>query len=101
MPVPKTYRVTSNAENDLKQIGRYTERVWGKAQRNKYLKALERCFSWLAGNPMAGKHRADVEAGYYSFPQGQHVIFYVLHDQGIDIIGVPHKEMDVLSYFDE
>ncbi len=93
------YRITPRAQDDLKKIGRYTEHQWGKQQRNTYLKALEKRFNWLAENPKLGKHRPDIADGYYSFPQGGHVVFYLIREKGIDIIGVPHKEMDIISYF--
>ena len=38
--------------------------------------------------------------GYYCFPEGQHLIFYPIHKHRIDVIGVPHKAMDILDYFD-
>jgi toxin ParE1/3/4 len=87
------FRVTPRAQDDLKNIGRYTERQWGKRQRNTYLKALEKRFGWLAENPQLGKRSTDVAEGYYSFPQGEHVVFYLVGDEGIDIIGIPHKEI--------
>tara|TARA_R110002110_G_scaffold406752_1_gene627079 strand:+ start:2272 stop:2571 length:300 start_codon:yes stop_codon:yes gene_type:complete len=93
------FRVTPRAQDDLKNIGRDTERQWGKRQRNTYLKALEKRFSWLAENPQLGKQRTDVAEGYYSFPQGEHVVFYLIGDEGIAIIGIPHKEMDIITYF--
>ncbi|PCI44262.1 MAG: plasmid stabilization protein [Moraxellaceae bacterium] len=100
-PSDKNYRVTRRARDDLKQIGRYTQQTWGKAQRTTYLKAIEKRFQWLAGNPLLGQHRADIGEGYYSFPQGQHVVFYLIGDGLIEIIGVLHKEMDIIHYFQE
>lgn len=94
-----TIRVTPRARDDLKKIGHYTEQLWGKSQRNTYLKNLEKRFEWLAENPRQGMQRPDILEGYYSFPQGQHVIFYLISQDGIDIIGVPHKHMDTLTYF--
>jgi plasmid stabilization system protein ParE len=41
------FRITPRAQDDLKNIGRYTERQWGKRQRNTYLKALEKRFGWV------------------------------------------------------
>jgi len=93
------YRVTPKARDDLKNIGRYTEQHWGKAQRDRYLKNLEKRFSWLAESPRLGKYRTEISDGYYSFPQGKHVVFYLISNEGIDIIGVPHKDMDIISYF--
>jgi toxin ParE1/3/4 len=72
---------------------------WGKAQRNTYLKNLETRFAWLASTPLLGKHRTDIHEGFYSFPQGEHLVFYMMQSDGIAIIGIPHKEMDILSYF--
>ena len=94
-------RVTPRAQDDLKNIGRYTERTWGKSQRNHYLKSIEVRFQWLAKNPLLGKHRTDICEGYYSFPEGQHVVFYLVGSNAIDIIGIPHKDMDIISYFQE
>ena len=94
-------RITPRARDDLKNIGRYTERAWGKAQRNRYLKSLDARFNWLAENPLLGKHRTDICEGYHSFPEGQHVVFYMFSSSTIDIIGIPHKEMDTISYFQE
>jgi len=94
-------RVTPRAQDDLKNIGRYTERTWGKTQRNLYLKSLETRFKWLADNPLLGRHRTDICEGYYSFPEGQHVVFYLIGSETLDIIGEPHKDMDTISYFSE
>ena len=93
------YRITARAKADLVTIGAYTEARWGKEQRNRYLKSLEKRFAWLAENPGAGKQRDEIVEGYYSFPHGQHVVFYMVSGNVINVIGIPHQEMDVLVYF--
>ena len=93
------FRITPRAMDDLKNIGRYTLKIWGKKQRDIYLRNLDKRFAWLAENPRLGKHRLDVREGYYCFPQGAHLVFYIVHDRGIDIIGIPHQDMDILNYF--
>ncbi|MFV8836422.1 type II toxin-antitoxin system RelE/ParE family toxin [Aquisalimonas sp. APHAB1-3] len=93
-----TYRITRRAEADLYDIARYTEAEWGRDQRTRYLKALETRFGWLAGNPALGQAREDVAAGYYCYPHGRHLIFYMCTAQGIDIIGIPHQRMDPGSF---
>ncbi len=93
------FRITPKAQDDLKNIGRYTLKQWGKNQRNTYLKNIENRVTWLAENPTLGKHRIDISENYYSFPEGQHTVFYLINQEYIDIIGVPHKEMDIISYF--
>ena len=94
-----TCRVTLRARQDLKNIGRYTLKTWGKEQRDSYLHAMERRFAWLAERPGMGKHRSEVQEGYYSYRQGSQVIFYLIREDGIDIIGIPHQRMDVMHYF--
>ena len=94
-----SFKITPRARDDLKKIARYTEIQWGKAQRTKYLRALEKSFHRLALSPRLGKLREDVAEGYFSFPQGRHVIFYIIQEKHISIIGSPHKDMDTDSYF--
>ena len=94
-----TYRITPRALEDLKGIGRYTLQIWGREQRDRYLRALDRRFAWLAENPRMGRQRDDIKPGYYSYPHKSHVVFYLIHDGGIDIIGVPHGRIDILNYF--
>jgi toxin ParE1/3/4 len=94
------YRVTPRAHDDLKNIGRYTKKRWGKSQRDSYLRNLEARFNWLTKNPRLGKHRTDITENFYSFPEGQHIVFYLISEKHIDIIGIPHKDMDIIGYFE-
>lgn len=95
----QSFRITPRAAQDMRNIARYTLQTWGRKQRDTYLRALDRRFSWLAENPKLGKPRPEIKKGYYSYPQGSHVIFYLVRESGIDIIGVPHQRMDVINYF--
>lgn len=95
----KKYRVTPRARDDLKSIALYTQHQWGKSQRDKYLRLLGQRFEWLAENPLSGKNRKDICAGYYSFPQGEHLVFYRLGAGIVEVIGVLHQDMDVEYYF--
>ena len=96
-----SFRVTPRAASDLREIARYTLRTWGREQRDAYLRDLDKRFSWLAANPMLGKPRGDIKEGYRSYAQGSHVIYYLVRETCIDIIGVLHHRMDELGYFDE
>jgi len=93
------FHITPRARDDLKNIGRYTERPWDKRQRNIYLKTLEKRLHGLAKHPPLGKHRSDISEGNFSYPQSQHVTFYLISQGCIEIIGFPHKEMDIIVYF--
>ena len=92
-------RVTPRALADLDAIAWWSLRQWGEERTTVYLRALSDRFDWLAANRMMGRDRAEVGAGYRSFPQGRHVVFYIAIPEGIAIIGVPHQAMDLDSYF--
>lgn len=94
----KSFRLTRRALDDLRAIGRYTLEQWGREQRNLYLEAIDNRFSWLADNPELGRKRYEIASGYRCFAQGQHLIFYIVREDGIDIIGIPHQSMDIRSY---
>ena len=94
------YRVRQSAEADLEKIWLHTFQEWGDEQADIYTRSLLARFAWLAENPRAGKPRGDVKPGYYSFPEGMHVVFYTISEEGLDIIGIPHQSMDVISYLD-
>jgi toxin ParE1/3/4 len=94
-----TYVIRQQVEQDLEEIWLYSMQQWGVKQADSYVGSLLFRFSWLAENPYAGKHREDIKMGYYCFPEGRHLVFYKLTDTGIDIIGIPHQRMDIVSYF--
>lgn len=94
-----SFKITPRAQEDLKEIGRYTISQWGKKQRDSYLRKLDKRFFWLANNPYLGKQRPDIKQGYYCYLQESHLIFYLMNETGIEIIGIPHKAMDIINYF--
>ncbi len=73
--------------------------VWGKPKRDAYVADLEARLLGLAEQPEPGRRRADIDPAYRSFPYGAHVIFYIVRDHAIDIIGVPHKARDLNAFF--
>ena len=93
-----SYTIRKLAENDLEQIWLYTFHEWGIEQADKYIRTLLSRFLWLSKNPQLGKQRNDIKPGYYSFPEGRHLIFYTITKSGIDIIGVPHQGMDIIGH---
>jgi toxin ParE1/3/4 len=93
------FRLTPKAQTDLQNIARYTLHQWGRNQRNKYIQALKLRIEWLTKNPRAGKNRTEIFEDVYSFPEGEHLIFYRIFPDHIDIVGVPHVQMDVPAHF--
>lgn len=93
------FNLVLQSKSDLQSIWSYSYETWGEAQADKYITALYNRFEWLADNPHLGKHRLDIKENYYCYLQGSHLIFYMQNENQIDIIGVPHKAMDIVNYF--
>jgi len=94
------YSLRQKAVADLESIWLYSYQEWGVEQADQYLRSLLSRFSWLSENPRLGKQRTDIKPDYYCFPEGMHLIFYKITGNGIDIIGIPHQNMDAERYFD-
>ncbi|MBS8242157.1 type II toxin-antitoxin system RelE/ParE family toxin [Marinobacter lipolyticus] len=50
-----SFKLSRKAKADLKSIARYTEREWGRDQRNHYVLQFDQCFHLLADNPNLGQ----------------------------------------------
>ncbi len=97
-----SFKLTSKAKTDLKKIAKFTQKQWGRSQRNSYLLQFDQCFHQLADNPSIGNPCDYIKIGYRKFPQGSHLIFYQIDAKGhIQIIRILHKNMDTNSSFDD
>ena len=97
-----TFALTRLAKSDLKAIAKFTEKRWGQAQRNLYIKQFDDTFHMLAGTPTVGKSCDFIMKSYQKFPQGSHVIFYKTSaDSAIEIVRILHKSMDINSRFEK
>ncbi len=95
-----SYSIHKLAEDDLEKIWLYTNDEWGVKQADKYIRLLISRFTWILENPLLGKKRDDVKSDYYCFPEGIHLIFYMITKAGIDIIGIPHQSMDIVTHLE-
>ena len=89
-----TYRLRSRVQLDLEAVWLDTLNRWSADQADTYVSALIDRFKWLAEHPQAGKPRDEIKPGYRSFPEGAHLVFYIVRDGWIEIIGVVHQRMD-------
>ena len=79
----KSFRLSRKAINDFKKIGRYTEKKWGRTQRNLYLSKLDTGFSTIVSEPLIGKNCDYISVGYRQ------------SSSHIEIIRILHDSMDV------
>ena len=89
------YQLSEEAQNDLKEISRYTRENWGNKQAKYYLVELAAGFENLARSPKLGKARDEIEKGIRSFPVARHIIFYRTGTECIEIARVLHASMDI------
>jgi len=92
------YRLTKKALDDLRSIARYTEKTWGREQRNKYLSNMNSSFQMLANEPQLGRTCDEIKQGYRKHHLGRHLIFYRLIASRVEIIRILHDSMDVDSH---
>lgn len=89
------FRLTLRALKDLHAIAAYTRRQWGEEQSARYLRELDRRFSWIADNPAAGRSRQDVACGARSIRHRSHIVFYRVAGTDIDILAIIHGARDI------
>jgi len=95
-----TFTLTRRAKVDLKSIAKFTEKNWGREQRNIYIKQFDDTFHVLSDTPQIGSNCNYIQENYQKFPQGSQIIFYRMTDtNSIQIIRILHNNMDVLSKF--
>lgn len=56
----QSFRLSAKALDDLKSIGRFTLKMWGREQRNIYLSKLDESFHLLADQPFLGTPQGGV-----------------------------------------
>ena len=90
--------LSAKALEDLKSIGRYTLKSWGREQRNIYLSKLDESFHLLAEQPQLGNARDNIRKGYRVYHVRRHLIFYRQKPAKIEIIRILHDRMNVESH---
>jgi len=101
MSAKPVYTLRLRTQSDLESIWQYSFETWGVRQADHYLRSLVARFEWLAENPLLGKPRDDIKSGYRCFPEGQHVVFYKINQQQIDVIGVVHQNQDIVTQLND
>ncbi len=98
----RRWTISRRAAADLVDIGTYTEELWGREQRRRYLALIEKGFDALLERPLSGKDFSYVRSGYRRASVGEHFVFYRLpQGNGITIIRVLHQKRDVVRHLVE
>ncbi len=94
MPGSRKLRLSGPAKRDLQDIGDYTRREWGAAQRRKYLRRIRDRLEALRDGPGIGAPRDDIAAGLRACPVEKHIVFYRESKTAVTIVRVLHQSMD-------
>ena len=98
--MPKKYKLSELASQDIDSIIDYTIQNFGYKAMIKYHKSLELCIETLAENPLMGLQSDFIKENYYRFNHQSHVVFYQIKSSELLIVRVLHKSMDVEGWFD-
>ncbi len=93
------FRLSAKAMDDLRSIGRYTQKNWGREQRNQYLSMLDACFHTIANQPEVGISCENIRLCYRKYHVGRHLVFYRQGAKSVEIIRILHDSMDIESHF--
>ena len=99
--MPGSYTLSNKADDEIKEIYKYSYVTFGESQANIYLAGLENCFERLLGNPHLGRPCDSVREGYFRLEYLSHIIFYTRVPDTILISRVIHKSMDIKAQFGE
>jgi toxin ParE1/3/4 len=88
------YQFTTQAQQDLIQIRRFTLEHWGTKQSISYLEGLKKTLQLLSEMPLMGKDCSDdLGKDIYRFLYGSHAVYYLTMRDSIIIIAILHQNM--------
>lgn len=89
------YKISKEAVKDLTDIGGYTEQVWGKLQRRRYLSLLEKTLNAVSERPLQNRERFEFSPPIRIQHFQAHLIIYHVITDGVLIVRVLHKNMAI------
>jgi toxin ParE1/3/4 len=97
--VTSKYRLTREADADLKAIADHTIEQFGVAQARKYSEALFKAFDTLAVFPLLGADQNQIEPNLRRFVHASHSIYYWVDDGEVVIVSLLGPGQDPMRRF--
>jgi len=91
---PLAIRRTRRAEIDFTEIWLYIA-VSNEAAADRVLDEIARVCRLIATRPQMGRKRPELKAGIRSFGLMSWIIFYLVHDDFVEILRVLHSARDL------
>lgn len=89
------YKLSMEAAQDLRKIGRHTQQSWGADQRRKYFDDIGRKFGFIADHPLANPERTEFDPPVRIHHRRRHLILYPVTGECILIVRVLHQSIEV------
>ncbi len=91
----RTIQISRKAKAEIAAIWDYTAREHGVDQADNYVAAMDRVMAMALQFPEIGADYAEVRKGYRKLLSGSHLVFYIPHEGGIEVIRVLHVREDI------
>jgi toxin ParE1/3/4 len=89
--------LSPRAEEDVREIWRYTRETWSERQAQAYVDDLFDMMEALAVEPSRGRAADELGAGLRKQSRASRVIFYRTTQDGVLIVRVLHTRMDAAA----
>jgi len=83
------------AQQDIKNIWRYSFEHWGQRQADTYYDELKKGMEMILENPKIGIACDDIRQGYRQYHIKHHLVFYRLPPTYIHVVRVLGEKMDI------
>ena len=95
------FYLSNKAIEDIDAIWLYTLDAWSESQADDYYHDLVSACQHIADHPAyLDKEYSEILSGLYCHRCRKHLIFYILIDDGVEIVRILHERMDIETKFD-
>lgn len=89
------FHLSNKAVEDLNSIWLYTLETWSEDQADFYYHELVKACQNIANRPTyLDKEYQEIMPGLYGHHIYKHLIFYILVEDGVEIVRILHERMD-------
>ena len=94
------FHLSNKAVEDLDSIWLYTLETWSEDQADIYYHELVKSCQKIANRPTyLDKEYHEIMPGLYGHHIYKHLIFYILVEDGVEIVRILHERMDFARHF--
>ena len=89
------YGLSPAAQSDLDEIWNYSAEHWGADRADSYVRDLIGAVEKIAAGKRRGRACDEIRQGYFKYSCEQHVLFYRMSDEALDVVRILHQRMDL------